>query len=116
MGASYSYRETLACAPPKSPSTGIAHQEVFENELALATVKWSAALATGQSLVRQTLIGFNTHELVLRAAVRAIEQRCSGNGMRMLGLRLAQYTSVSSVRQCWRAVETVATCGSLLAR
>ena len=79
-GASCSYRETLTYAPPKSPSTGITHQEVFENELALATVRWSAALTTGQLLVRQTLFGFNTHELVLRAAPRTIERSYSRKG------------------------------------
>ena len=69
----------LACAPPKSPSTGTIYQEVFEHGFALATVKWSVAVATAKLLVRQNLIRFNTHELVLRAAVRAIERRYSGN-------------------------------------
>ena len=92
-------RVTSETAPPKSPSTRITHQEVFEHELALATVKWPAALTTGKLLVRQTLIGFNTHELVLGAAVRAIERRCSGNRHEVVGFEAGQSTSVSSVRQ-----------------
>lgn len=78
-------RVTSEAEPPKSPSTRITHQEIFEHELALATVKWSAAITTGKLLVRQTLIRFNTHELVLRGAVRAIERRYSGNRHEMVG-------------------------------
>ena len=73
------HRETLTCAPPESPSTGAIHQEVFENELALATVKRPPAVATGKLLIGQTLIRFDAHQLVLRAAVRAGERRYSGN-------------------------------------
>jgi hypothetical protein len=65
--------------PPKSPSTWTIHQEVFENEPALAPLKRPAALAASNLLVRQSLIRFDTHQLVLRAAVRAGERRCFGN-------------------------------------
>ena len=67
--------------PPKSLSTWTIHQEVFQNEPAFATMKRPAALAASKLLVRQSLIRFDTHQLVLRAAVRAGERRCFGNGM-----------------------------------
>jgi hypothetical protein len=65
--------------PPKSPSTWTIHQEVFQNEPAFATMKRPAALAASKLLVRQSLIRFDAHQLVLRAAVRASERRCFGN-------------------------------------
>jgi hypothetical protein len=65
--------------PPKSLSTWTIHQEVFQNEPAFATMKRPAALAASKLLVRQSLIRFDTHQLVLRAAVRAGERRCFGN-------------------------------------
>ena len=65
--------------PPKSLSTWTIHQEVFQNEPAFATMKRPAALAASKLLVRQSLIRFDAHQLVLRAAVRAIERRCFGN-------------------------------------
>jgi hypothetical protein len=43
-------------------------------------MKRRAALATAKLLVRQSLIRFDAHQLVLRAAVRAIERRCFCNG------------------------------------
>jgi len=42
-------------------------------------MKRAAAFAAGKLLVRQSLIRFDAHQLVLRAAVRAIERRCFGN-------------------------------------
>ena len=65
--------------PPKSLSPWTIHQEVFQNEPAFATMKRPAALAASKLLVRQSLIRFDAHQLVLRAAVRAIERRCFGN-------------------------------------
>jgi hypothetical protein len=65
--------------PPKSLSTWTIHQEVFQNEPAFASMKRAAAFAAGKLLVRQSLIRFDAHQLVLRAAVRAIERRCFGN-------------------------------------
>jgi hypothetical protein len=65
--------------PPKSPSTWTINQEVIENEPALAPLKRPAAFAASKLLVRQSLIRFDAHQLVLRAAVRAVERRCFGN-------------------------------------
>jgi hypothetical protein len=65
--------------PRKSASTWTIHQEVFQNEPAFATMKRSPALATRKLLVWQSLIRFDAHQLVLRAAVRASERRCFGN-------------------------------------
>jgi hypothetical protein len=42
-------------------------------------MKRPATFATGKLLVRQSLIRFDAHQLVLRAAVRASERRCFGN-------------------------------------
>ena len=42
-------------------------------------MKRAAAFAAGKLLVRQSLIRFDAHQLVLRAAVRAVERRCFGN-------------------------------------
>jgi hypothetical protein len=65
--------------PPNSPSTWTIHQEVFENDPAFAPSKRAASLAAGKLPVRQHLIRFDAHQLVLRAAVRAIERRCFGD-------------------------------------
>ena len=70
---------TLTRAPPKSLSTGTIYQEVFQNEPAFATMKRAAAFAAGKLLLRQSLIRFDAHQLVLRAAVRAGERRCFGH-------------------------------------
>jgi hypothetical protein len=43
--------------PPESPSTRTIHQEVLQNEPALATDEQSAAFATGELSVEQYLIG-----------------------------------------------------------
>jgi hypothetical protein len=65
--------------PPKNLSTWTIHQEVFQNEPALASLKRPPTLPARELLVRQRLIRFDAHQLVLRAAVRAIERRCFGN-------------------------------------
>ena len=65
--------------PPKNLSTWTIHQEVFQNEPAFGTMKRAAAFAAGKLLVRQSLIRFDAHQLVLRAAIRAIERCCFGN-------------------------------------
>jgi hypothetical protein len=72
-------RRPTAQAQPKTPSTGPIDQEVFENERAFATMKRAAAFAASKLLVRQRLIRFDAHELVLRAAVRASERRYFGD-------------------------------------
>jgi hypothetical protein len=61
-------------------STRTIHQEVFQDEPAFATMKRPAAVATSELLVRQCLIRFDTHKLIPRAAVRALEPRYLGNG------------------------------------
>ena len=70
---------TLPTAPRKSPPTWSIHQKVLQNEPAFASPKRPSALAAGKLLVRQSLIRFDAHQLVLRAAVRAIERCCFGN-------------------------------------
>jgi hypothetical protein len=72
---------TSAPAHTKGPSAGTIHQEVFQDEPSLAPSKRPAALSAGQLQSGQYLVGFNAHQLVLRAAVRAIERRCFGTGM-----------------------------------
>ena len=42
-------------------------------------MKRPTTLPAGEFLVRQSLIRFEAHELVLRAAVRALERRCFGD-------------------------------------
>jgi hypothetical protein len=72
-------RPSVSHTPPKSPSTWTINEEVFENEPALAPLKRPAAFAASKLMVRQSLIRFDAHQLVPRAAVRAIERRCFGN-------------------------------------
>ena len=85
--------------PPKSLSAWTIHQEVFQNEPAFATMKRAAAFAAGKLLVRRSLIRFNAHQLVLRAAVRALERRSASNGHNVIRLEAYQSTSATSIRQ-----------------
>jgi hypothetical protein len=85
---------TLSPARAKCPATWTIHQEVFQNEPAFATMKRAAAFAAGKLLVRQSLIRFDAHQLVLRAAARAIERRCFGHWHRVgEGLTLSIYVT-----------------------
>ena len=70
---------TLPTAPRKSPPTWSIHQKVLQNEPAFASPKRPSELAAGKLLIRQRLIRFDAHQLVLCAAVRALERCCFGD-------------------------------------
>ena len=63
---------------PKGLPPRTINQEVFQDEPAFANMKRPTTLPAGEFLVRQSLIRFEAHELVLRAAVRALERPCFG--------------------------------------
>jgi hypothetical protein len=68
--------------------TGAIYQEILENEPTLPTVKRSSASSATELPVRQNLIRFDTHEFVLRAAVRALERCCVGDRHGVVGFEV----------------------------